>query len=94
MHIKRNVSSLSINRLKGTLLISKLHKSLSGVSHLGKTYLTYVPKTVPFSLKICRCQLVERKKLPNLEYHCSHLSKSVGGKVFVLKFLWELVFCF
>ena len=57
MHIKRNVSSLSINRLKGTLLISKLHKS--GASHLGKTYLTYVLKTVPFSLKICRCQLVE-----------------------------------
>ena len=48
MYIKINLSSQWLNRLKETLVISKLHKCPSGLSHLRKTYLAYVPKKVPF----------------------------------------------
>ena len=43
------ISSQWLNRLKGVFVISKLHKSLSGLSHLGKTCLIYVPKKIPFA---------------------------------------------
>ena len=43
------ISSQWLNWLKGIFVISILHKSLSGLSHLGKTCLIYVPKKVPFA---------------------------------------------
>ena len=61
MYIKINISSQRPNRLKGILVISKLHKSLSSLSHLGKTYLTYLPQKVPFASEIYRRQLVQSK---------------------------------
>ena len=48
MYLKIKISSQRLNRLKAILVISKLHRSLSGLSQLGKTYLLYVPKKVPF----------------------------------------------
>ena len=53
--------SLKNHRIKGTLVISKLHKYLSGLSHSGETYLIYVPKKVPFASEIFRHQLVRSK---------------------------------
>ena len=49
MYIKIDISSQYLNRLKMILEISKLHRSLSGLCHLGITYLTYAPKNVHFA---------------------------------------------
>ena len=63
MYIKINISSQWLNRLKGILVTSRLHKplspslsvalslSLSGLIHLDQTYLIYAPKKFPLPKK-------------------------------------------
>ena len=49
MYIKLDISSQCLNRLKRILVVSKLHKSLSGLSHFGKADLIYVLQNVLFA---------------------------------------------